>query len=191
MYFDIIWLSVLCLIGAFYSLLKINKNQLHFVVGYVLLFFILAFFMKSCVLDFIKINGHSMNPTLYQNDKVFVNKIIYGLRFPLLKTTWIYHQPHQGEIIAFDYKNTIWIKRVGGVSGNLLEFIPNQGWYVNKKYIASYTDKDPSVYSSLEIPSGYLFVLGDNREHSTDSRYIGLIPQRNIIGKVYVAQKNI
>lgn len=136
----------------------------------------IAFFIKGYVFDIIQVSGTSMVPTLHDSDRVAVEKI--SLYNDNLK---------HGEIIIFDPGSKgrgIYIKRIIGLPGDEIE-ISNGSVYVNgKKLEESYLK--PGTYTEgdqkLTVPNDSIFVLGDNREVSEDSRYIGPIPIKNIKG---------
>ncbi|MDF1995863.1 signal peptidase I [Peribacillus frigoritolerans] len=148
-------------------------------VAVVLVFIIRSFFFTPIVVD-----GESMNPTLQNKDRMVVTKIGEPKRFDIV----VFHAP-DGE----DY-----IKRVIGLPGDRVEY-KNDVLYVNGKsydepYLKiykerisqgsltdSFTLKETAVGSET-VPKGHLFVLGDNRRHSKDSRDIGAIPLEEVIG---------
>ena len=148
-------------------------------VAVVLVFIIRSFFFTPIVVD-----GESMNPTLQNKDRMVVTKIGEPKRFDIV----VFHSP-DGE----DY-----IKRVIGLPGDRVEY-KNDVLYVNGKsydepYLKiykerisqgsltdSFTLKETAVGSET-VPKGHLFVLGDNRRDSKDSRDIGAIPLGEVIG---------
>jgi signal peptidase I len=148
-------------------------------VAIVLVFIIRSFFFTPIVVD-----GESMNPTLQNKDRMVVTKIGEPKRFDIV----VFHAP-DGE----DY-----IKRVIGLPGDRVEY-KKDILYVNGKaydepYLKiykerisqgsltdSFTLKETAV-GSENVPKGHLFVLGDNRRHSKDSRDIGAIPLEEVIG---------
>lgn len=137
----------------------------------------------------IVVDGESMMPTLENDDRMIVNKIGYTVG-----------EPDRYDIIVFHAeKDKDYIKRVIGVPGEHVAY-ENDQLYINGKaqdepYLSS-IKKQLEVGSdeltkdfTLEqltgyevIPEGYVFVLGDNRRNSTDSRIIGLIPIEDIVG---------
>jgi signal peptidase I len=130
----------------------------------------------------------SMSPTLKDGDKVLVNKLAYD-----------FHSVHRGDIIVFatpaaekplDPGVKDLIKRVIGLPG---ETIMARGGYVyiDGKLLAEpwLPKQDVGVTSSfgpVQIPAGYYFVMGDNRDDSSDSRVFGPIPRHLIVGRAFV-----
>lgn len=137
---------------------------------------ILTFLLKTYLFDIVKVSGHSMDPTLTDRDMLGVEKITtYKKDYKL------------GDIITFDPGDKgegLYIKRVIGTPGDTVE-IKNGYVYVNNKQInESYLSPNTYTESDLKITveQEHLFVLGDNRNVSEDSRAIGLIPIENIKG---------
>lgn len=135
----------------------------------------------------------SMESTILVGDHLFVNKMLYGPEIPLLN--WRLprlKKIHRGDIIVFRYpKNPAeaFLKRVAAVGGDRLE-IHDGIVYVNSRPV-----KEPyAVYhgprnspeeqmSEIIVPKGKLFVMGDNRDNSSDSRDWGFVPVENVIGE--------
>ncbi len=127
----------------------------------------------------IRIESISMQPTLYAGNFVIVNKIAYFL-----------NQPQRGDIIVFKYPpdpgREPYIKRVIGLPGDQVRV--NDGTvYVNNKPLSEpYISAPPRYEGVWEVPAGMLFVLGDNRNSSSDSHTWGMVPLENVIGKAEV-----
>ncbi|TDM13358.1 signal peptidase I [Macrococcus bovicus] len=137
------------------------------------------------------INGDSMHPTLKNGEKVIVNKIGYTVG-----------DIHKGDVVVFHADKTDdYVKRVIGTGGDKVMY-KDDNLYVNgKKVDEPYLDenklsktnvqltenfsvKDITSPSVDTIPEGKLLVLGDNREVSKDSRYFGLIDEKQVVGEV-------
>lgn len=140
----------------------------------------IAFIIKGFLIDIIQVSGTSMLPNLSNNDRLVIEKLsLYT------------HNYKRGEIIIFKPNaetKDIYIKRIIGLPGDRVE-IKNGEVYVNsekldEKYLQSgmFTTAEQSQYSNLTVPENCLYVLGDNRTVSEDSRYIGPIPVENIKG---------
>lgn len=139
----------------------------------------LAFIFHSYVLARANVDGPSMQPTLHNNDVIFLEKLS-------IETNNI----KKGEIIVFDSKNEnndYYIKRVIGVAGDQVE-IKDGKVYVNgnqivENYLAQGTITEPiSPKTTYKVPEGQVFVLGDNRGNSTDSRMLGCINVKDVKG---------
>ncbi|MEG0005311.1 MAG: signal peptidase I [Clostridium sp.] len=140
----------------------------------------LTFILKTFLFDIIKVSGDSMYPTLHNKDMLGVEKI------SLIKKDF-----KHGDIIIFDPGSKghgIYIKRVIGLPGDTVE-IKGGGVYVNGAHLNE-TYLDPNTFTEndmkLTLEKGYVFVLGDNRAVSEDSRNIGPIPIENIKGHAVV-----
>lgn len=129
------------------------------------------------------VSGTSMYPTLKDSDYLFINKLSYSSLFGGENKI-----PGRGNIIVFDTKadvRNILIKRVVAVQGDHL-VIKDSHVYVNEELLEeNYIYED--IYTGevdIVIPDGQVFVMGDNRNNSLDSRYIGCIDTKDIIGNV-------
>jgi signal peptidase I len=171
-----------------------------------LLLTVLIFLMVRSVVQNFKVEGRSMEPTLQNGQYLLINKAIYwrldgdilGKLNPGAEAStdptgqsshYLFQTPQRGDIIVFRYpKDTSrdFIKRVIGVPGDLVE-ITNGIVYVNGKALQEdYTADPPNYYQPAErVPEGQFFVLGDNRNNSSDSHVWGLVPQENIIGRAW------
>ncbi|ALS78780.1 S26 family signal peptidase [Planococcus kocurii] len=137
----------------------------------------------------VVVDGESMMPTLENEDRMLVNKIGYFIG-----------EPERSDIVVFHAtKDKDYIKRVIGVPGDYVAY-ENDQLYINVKaqgepYLSSLKEQYNLGSGTLtedftleglteldKIPEGYVFVLGDNRRSSTDSRIIGLVPITNITG---------
>lgn len=127
--------------------------------------------------------GQSMQPTLYEGEKLIINKIALNFGNPGRGDVIVLHDPSTGP----DRKEYL-VKRIIGIPGDIVE-VREQQLYVNgKKLVEPYIDteiQDPD-FSELTVPQGTYFVMGDNRHAgaSKDSRYFGTVPQERIVGKV-------
>lgn len=150
--------------------------------------FALAIVFAFIITQFIKptlVRGDSMYSTLEEGDYLIINRISYKFK-----------EPQRGDIIVFesdlqqdDGSNKDLVKRVIAVGGDRIK-IENNKVYVNEKEL-----NEPYIYNDVTkgdidavVPEGKLFVLGDNREISLDSRYdsVGFIDYSDILGKVGV-----
>ncbi len=141
----------------------------------------IAFFIKTFLFNSTLVKGSSMQPTLHENDRIFVNKIIYRI-----------NEPERGDIITLhapDRENTEYIKRVIGVPGDEVEITDGKVIVNGKVLEEPYTA--PGAYTNTydknkwKVPEGKIFVLGDNREPgaSKDSRSLGLIEESSVVGR--------
>ncbi len=168
--------------------------------GPMALSFVLVLFIGVFVFQSTKVLGHSMDPTLHDSQKVFVTKLNHTFSY----------EPDYGDIVIIDSRVTqkrtfmndladsplislftasddrhIWIKRVIGKPGDVLEFRDHQvirnGEVLEEPYV-----KEKMQYTSDQtwvVPENHIFVMGDNRNNSMDSRAIGFIPLDHVLGK--------
>ena len=123
----------------------------------------------------VRVDGFSMLPTLHDGEFVLVNKLAYRLGAPT-----------RGDIIVFRSTTTPdldLIKRVVGLPDDQIN-IGNGQVAVNGQILnESYINAEPNYRGNWQVPAGYLFVLGDNRNDSSDSHAWGFLPIQNVIGK--------
>ena len=168
---------------------------------------ILALFIRAFVVQAFKIPSGSMQNTLLIGDYILVNKFIYGVKIPFTEIPVIpVKDPKKGDIIVFKFPgdpSKDFIKRVVGVGGDTVE-IREKKVYVNGKpegnVHAIHSDPtvfdDPHLYppemlkrdnmAPLKVPEGKLFVMGDNRDESNDSRFWGLVNVSAVRGKAFI-----
>jgi signal peptidase I len=182
------------------------------IIETVLLAALIFFGVRLLVLNF-KVDGLSMMPNLHNNELLLVNRNAYEdvdlnhwlnkLPFVDRDGTWVIYEfdpPKRGDIIVFNPPNgddKPYIKRVIATAGETVEakdgFVYVNGIKLDEPYIrAGITEcgttpnGDPQPCPPVTVPEGDVFVLGDNRRNSSDSRVFGPVPIRNIIGKAIV-----
>jgi len=133
-----------------------------------------------------QVRGLSMFPNFHDNDYLLTDKITYQLR-----------APKRGEVIVFKAplnEDSDYIKRIIGLPGDMVK-IANGKAYVNgnevqEPYLPDSTRTFGGKFwkegQTISVPENQYFVLGDNREHSSDSREWGPVPKENIIGKAWL-----
>ncbi|HYA40850.1 MAG TPA: signal peptidase I [Syntrophobacteraceae bacterium] len=171
------------------------KNILSIVIAILLALFIRAFFVQA-----FDIPSGSMEPTLLAGDYILVNKFIYGMRIPYVNARiFSYKEPKRGDVIVFIYPkdpSKDYIKRVIGLPGETVQItegkvyvdntlIPDPWGYFDKKeppgFIAAVENFGPVV-----VAKDCLFVMGDNRNNSEDSRFWGALPLDDVLGKAFL-----
>ena len=162
---------------------------------------ILALFIRTFVVQAFKIPSGSMKDTLLIGDHILVNKFIYGVKAPFLKKTLIpIKDPKRGDIIVFEFPedpSKDFIKRVIGVPGDTIE-IRNKKLWVNGQPVdnSHAVFKDAKIYPGsmqhrdnlgpITVPENKLFVMGDNRDFSYDSRFWGFVDLVAVKGKAFI-----
>ena len=152
---------------------------------------VLFLWVRSFVVEPFYIPSLSMYPTLTVNDQIAVEKF-----------SRIVADPRRGDLVVFapprefyqakglvKAKRTTLIKRVVGVGGDVVE-VRDGALLLNGKRLYEPYVREPSWYTlpPVTVPSGYVYVLGDNRNVSDDSHVWGPLPQSNVIGKAFCAQ---
>ena len=134
-------------------------------------FFIIFFIAQSFIVD-----GHSMEPTLHNRERLIAEKIFY-----------YFAGPRRGDIVVIrdpiDHTR-YWVKRIIGLEGDTLE-IRNGVAYLNGSKLAENYVAEPIAMpkeATYNVPKGHVFVMGDNRNNSNDSRFAGPIPVKDIMG---------
>jgi signal peptidase I len=146
-----------------------------------------------------------MQPTLLIGDYLLVNKFTYGLRNPLTNKVWIpISMPQRGDVVVFIFPqdpSKDYIKRVVGLPGDRIQII-NKKVMINGKELktSQAVYDDPLVIPAPQdqtgpardnmgpvvVPANSYFVMGDNRDHSYDSRFWGFVPMDNFRGKAFI-----
>ncbi len=159
---------------------------------------LIALVVRTLVIQAFKIPSGSMENTLLVGDHIFVNKFLFGYHLPYTKGRILeFQKPKRGDIIVFEYPkdpSKDYIKRVEGLPGDTVE-IRNKQLYVNgkpvvEKYVRYADGSDPDAYPPgrdnappVKVPPGKLFVMGDNRDRSADSRFWGFVDMDEVVGK--------
>lgn len=162
---------------------------------------LLALFIRTFVVQAFKIPSGSMLPTLLIGDHLLVNKFIYGIRVPFSGKLLVpIKDPESGDIIVFKFpkdRSIDYIKRVVGVPGDRIE-VKDKKLYRNGKRTedphahfsstavlpAAVSPKDN--FGPVTVPEGKYFVMGDNRDNSSDSRFWGFVDASDVLGKAFI-----
>ena len=169
--------------------------------------------LRSFLFEPFQIPTGSMIPTLAVGDFILVNKFSYGIRLPVIGTKVLdIGEPANGEVMVFipPHQDEYFIKRVVGIPGDRDRY-QDKTLYINgKKQTQTFVDQIPPVkpkylqyreklgdtehliqrnpyretrVDKWVVPEGHYFMMGDNRDQSSDSRYWGLVSEGNIVGK--------
>ena len=138
----------------------------------------LAMFIRTFIVELYVVDGPSMRPTLESEERLVVNKFIYRLR-----------PPEKGEVLVFQYPrdpSRDFIKRVIATPGDTIEIREGRVLVNDQLLTEDYIlEKTRSEYPKSTVPEGRVFVMGDNRNNSEDSRFadVGFVPYDLIKGK--------
>jgi signal peptidase I len=158
--------------------------------------FVLAIFIRAFAVQAYKIPSGSMIPTLLVGDYILVNRLSYGLRIPYYKYILRWGEIKRGDIIVFVFPeepSKDFIKRVIALPGETIE-IRKKKIYINGKEIEDkwgffkddYVGPPRDDFGPFQVPQGHVFVMGDNRDESNDSRFWGPVNIENIKGKAFI-----
>ncbi|MBP9011833.1 MAG: signal peptidase I [Syntrophaceae bacterium] len=178
-----------------------TKPRVQEYIEVIIIAILIAVVIRAFVVQAYKIPSQSMVPTLLVGDHLLVCKFLYGVKIPVLRRTIIpVGQPKRGDIVVFQYpmdRSKDYIKRVIGVEGDKIE-IKNKQLFINDRLYpddhAVHSDPNfyPAVvqprdnYGPVVVPERALFVMGDNRDASYDSRYWGFVEQKDLEGKALI-----
>lgn len=155
-----------------------SRNEIISWVKVVLSALLIAFVLRTFIFQLALVNQISMEPTLKEGQMLIISKVNYFVG-----------TPKRGDIIVFkdSYENKLLIKRVIGLPGEKIDLRNGKVFINDKELEPDYTSFPTYAYvqESWQVPEGQYFVMGDNREHSRDSRVetVGLINRKSIIGK--------
>ena len=168
---------------------------------------------RSAIADWYEVPSGSMNPTIVEGDRIYVDKLAYDLKLPVT-TVHLAHwaDPARGDIVVFYAPDDGMrlVKRVIGVPGDMVE-LRADALYVNGMP-AAYRGAKPAAaagevtaeesvglrrhavkflpgiaayrnFGPVQVPAGQYFMMGDNRDNSRDSRYFGFVPRAAIVGR--------
>lgn len=126
----------------------------------------------------IRVDGYSMEPTLKSGEFVIVNKLAYRFGTPQTGDVVVFHYPRDPE--------QEYIKRIIGLPGDRVRVTNGQVFINDQAIYEPYIAAAPAYESEWVVPPDSLFVLGDNRNNSSDSHNWGAVPMENVIGKAVV-----
>ncbi len=175
---------------------KKNKGPIREFFEAILIAFVIAIVIRSFIIQAYTIPSGSMLETLQIGDYLLVNKFLYGVKNPFTDEYIIEGaDPEIGDIIVFPFPNdpsVDYIKRIVGTPGDTLEIKNKQlyrnGELVNEAYVEHYHNMiidERDNMPLITVPEGKYFVMGDNRDHSLDSRYWGFVDRNSIHGKAW------
>nr|WP_313732055.1 signal peptidase I [Cohnella nanjingensis] len=173
---------------------KVGKEVMEWVKALVIAG-VLVIVIRWLLFNPFIVDGPSMQPNFWNGERIIVNKVVYDIRKPHAGEVIVFHVPDEGR----DY-----IKRVIGVPGDTIK-VQGDDVYVNGEKIAEpylaktyeqahaagglynepsdHSDFPNDIVSEGKVPEGSLFVMGDNRPDSKDSRMIGYVPISRVVGR--------
>jgi len=166
-----------------------KKKHLEWIketVETVVIALVIAFLVRTFIVQTFWIPSGSMEPTLQVGDRIMAYKLFYGI-----------DKVKRGDIVIFKFPldpKKDFVKRAIGLPGDVVEIRDKKVYINGKKLIEPYVIHSDrwnvgfprDEYGPVKVPPDSLFVLGDNRDSSEDSRYWGYVPKENIIGEVFL-----
>jgi signal peptidase I len=166
---------------------------------------LLALLIRAFVIQAFKIPSGSMKPTLLVGDHILVNKFIYGIKLRVPFTALNYNllpisTPKRNDVVVFIFpveQNKDFIKRVIGLPGDTVQIKDKKVYINNQPMEDPYgTHTDQRIIPEMEqprdntgpfiVPPNKIFVMGDNRDESFDSRFWGFVDQKQVLGKAFI-----
>jgi len=178
-----------------------SKSVIREYVEAIVVAVLLALFIRTFIIQAFKIPSGSMLPTLQIGDHLLVNKFIYGLRMPLTGKLLIpWKSPVRGDVVVFRFpkdRNIDYIKTSGrrrrrqdrnrqqASHDNDAEVVDLHAHFTSETELSA-TVSPRDNYGPVTVPSGNIFVMGDNRDNSYDSRFWGFVEHSDILGKAFI-----
>lgn len=180
-----------------------KKNAWRENIEAIIIALLIAMFIRTFIIQAFKIPSGSMLETLQIGDHILVNKFIYGIKIPFSggKDLIAVKDPEREDVVVFKFPedpSKDFIKRVVAVAGDTVEIIDKQ-LYVNDKPVTNeqyVIHRDDKIFPGhittrdnmpkINVPENKIFVMGDNRDNSHDSRFWGYVDLRAIKGKAFI-----
>jgi signal peptidase I len=178
-----------------------TKSKVVEYIEAIIIAILIAFFIRTFIVQAFKIPSGSMKPTLLIGDHLLVNKFIYGVKIPFVRKTMIsISEPKRGDVVVFIYpedRSKDFIKRVIGVGGDTIE-IRNKKIFLNglpyndahgvyvDDFIIPGSIQPRDNFGPFTVPQDALFTMGDNRDQSYDSRFWGVVDMKDVLGKAMI-----
>jgi signal peptidase I len=143
---------------------------------------LLIFFGVQAIIESRIVEGYSMEPNLYENQRLIVVKAAYWFGEPQRGDVIIFHKP----ITSVGEPERTLVKRVIGLPNETIECRGGVVYIDGKPFDEPYIQGSTGDFPATSVPDGSYFVMGDNRQASSDSRSWGLLPEGNIIGRVWL-----
>ena len=181
-----------------------DSSEVYAFLRTLLFLLIAAIFLRASVVEAYKIPSGSMIPTLREGDQILVNKLSYGFRLPFVTSSLFqFDAPKRGDVVVFtrpDEKSTPddessinIIKRAVGLPGDVVEVRGTQVFVNNQPLEEPYARWDENGsslgnFGPVTVPEGHILLLGDNRDHSRDSRFweVPFLAIERVKGKAFV-----
>ncbi|HEY2493856.1 MAG TPA: signal peptidase I [Paenibacillus sp.] len=159
------------------------KAELWDWIKTIVIVFVIMMLLNVFVFNLSMVKGQSMQPTLVENERLFVNKIVFDFTTPKHGDVIVLRDPSEGE-----GKKEFLVKRIIGVPGDKIEVKAHKLYVNSQLQQENYTDIEiqDADFDTIELDEGHYFVMGDNRHlgASKDSRAFGTVKESGIVGRV-------
>ncbi|WP_416149068.1 signal peptidase I [Salipaludibacillus sp. HK11] len=178
--------------GDFHKKRSLWKQKAWLFLKITVIVLIISFLVRGFLFTNYIVYGQSMMPTIHDGERIIVNKIGYEI-----------NEPNRFDLIIFHAtEDSDYIKRVIGLPGDVVKYVDDTLYINNVSHEEDFLHVHKEAHDNglftenfnlleitgeKEVPPGYVFVLGDNRRNSLDSRHIGFIPIEEIVGKANMA----
>ena len=163
-------------------ILYLAREVLETIVPAVLIALLINLFLAQAT----RVYGQSMEPNLHTDQRLIVEKLSYNR---MLRQYFGLAGPQQGDVVVIklnSQSSELLIKRIIGLPGDVVEIRDSQvfvnGQSLVEPYLAGFT---PGYYGPITVPPLHIFVLGDNRNFSNDSRNFGTVPLADVVGRAW------
>lgn len=149
----------------------------------------LAFVLKIFLLDVMRVQGHSMEPTLKPGAIIFVDRWAFGAELPFVNDYLVHWAgPRRNELVVFTnpLDGVLVVKRAVGLQGDPIK-VENNMLTVGNRTVPVTPQEAKRFEKYRKVPKGTIFALGDNVAVSEDSRVYGFIPVTHLLGEVFLA----
>ncbi len=162
-----------------------NENPIKEIIKFSVIALLIVIPIRLYIAQPFVVSGDSMLSTFYNGEYLIVDEISYR-----------FNDPKRGDVVIFRYPNNpsqYFIKRIIGLPGETIQIEDNQVTITSEEFPESFVLKEPYIAemtkptrTSVTLPADEYFVMGDNRDHSSDSRLWGNLPKDKLIGKAMV-----
>lgn len=165
---------------------------------------LLIFLVVQTVWRNFRVDGSSMEPNIHDAQYIVVDRLVYRSGFPIDQLrarlgsrtlagrllNHVFHAPQRGDVIVFappSNPSRDYIKRVIGIPGDMVEMRQGRVSVNGRPLTEPYMLPAGGNWGPQRVGAGEFFVMGDNRGSSSDSRFFGMLPRKNIIGKAWLS----
>ncbi len=164
-----------------------KKNKYSALIFFVCAGLAIGLLIKLFAFEILTVSGRSMIPSLHDGDKIFINRLAFGIAEPYgskLLVQWA--TPKKGDIVIYLYNDKIVVKRCLATASDKLEYSKDSEYTlkIDGKEIPLTEKQYKNLKNSDSVPEGYILAIGDNYDESVDSRSYGFVSVRNVLGKV-------